>query len=116
MANAHAHAQHAEPNYMQIFVALTVLTVIELAVVFTPLGKFLIGLLLVILAVSKASLVALYFMHLKFEKSTLGVIALTPMILCVFLIFMLLPDLTAEEKQPAPAAVAAPASETAPSH
>jgi hypothetical protein len=34
-------------------------------------------------------------MHLKFERPTLGIIALTPMILCIFLIFMLLPDLTA---------------------
>ena len=35
-------------------------------------------------------------MHLRFERTTLGVIALTPMIICVFLILMLLPDLTDE--------------------
>jgi caa(3)-type oxidase subunit IV len=44
------------------------------------------------MAVSKAALVALYFMHLKFEVRTLGIIALTPMILCVFFLFMLMPD------------------------
>jgi len=92
-----AHA-HQEPNYMNIFWALAVLTAIEIGVVYLPLGKLMIGFLLVILAVTKASLVALYFMHLKFERTTLGVIALTPMILCVFLIFMLLPDLTASGK------------------
>jgi cytochrome c oxidase subunit 4 len=44
--------------------------------------------------VAKAALVALYFMHLKFENRTLGIIAVTPMILCVFLLFMLMPDAT----------------------
>jgi hypothetical protein len=32
-------------------------------------------------------------MHLKFEKRTLGIIALTPLILCTLLIVSLLPDL-----------------------
>jgi cytochrome c oxidase subunit IV len=100
---ANAHAQHAEPNYMNIFWALAVLTVIEIGVVYMPATKLLIGFLLVSLAGTKAALVAMYFMHLKFERSTLGIIALTPLILCVFLIFMLLPDLTAYNKQHTPA-------------
>lgn len=98
MANAHT-MEHEEPNYMNVFWALAVLTVIEVAVVYLPLSKLMIGFLLVLLAVGKASLVAMYFMHLKFERPTLGIIALTPMILCVFLIFMLLPDLTATGKE-----------------
>ena len=92
---ANAHAPHVEPNYMLIWLWLSILTVVEVGVVYLPLSKLSIGVLLVLLAVTKASLVALYFMHLKFERPTLGIIALTPMILCIFLIFMLLPDLTA---------------------
>jgi caa(3)-type oxidase subunit IV len=46
------------------------------------------------LAVGKAALVGLYFMHLRFEVRTLGIIALTPMLLCAFLLFMLVPDST----------------------
>jgi cytochrome c oxidase subunit 4 len=46
------------------------------------------------LAISKAALVAMYFMHLKFERLTLGMIALSPFILCLFLILMLLPDIS----------------------
>jgi cytochrome c oxidase subunit IV len=34
----------------------------------------------------------MYFMHLKFERRTLAIIALTPVILCIMLMFMLLPD------------------------
>src|SRR5215510_5774080 len=101
---ANTHAQHEEPNYMNIFWALAVLTVIEIGVVYLPASRLLIGFLLVALACTKATLVAMYFMHLKFERSTLGIIALTPMVLCVFLIFMLLPDLTAHNKLQTPAA------------
>ena len=86
---------HKEPNYMGVFWWLLALTIVEVAVIYTPLARLIIGFLLVGLALSKASLVALYYMHLKFEKRTLGLIALTPLLLCVLLIFALLPDLTA---------------------
>jgi cytochrome c oxidase subunit 4 len=84
---------HAEPNYIGVFWWLLALTVIEVAVVYLPLAKFIVVILLIGLALSKAALVAMYFMHLKFERLTLGVIALVPLILCVFLILMLLPDI-----------------------
>jgi cytochrome c oxidase subunit 4 len=84
---------HEEPNYMGVFVWLVILTVLELAVVYMPLTKMVIAVLLISLAVSKAALVALYFMHLKFERVTLGLVALSPFVLCVFLILMLTPDI-----------------------
>ncbi len=112
---AQARTQHVEPNYMNIFWALAVLTVIEIAVTYIPVHKLAIGTMLVILAASKAALVALYFMHLKFERPTLGIIALTPMILCVFLILMLLPDLTATDRLNA-ASPSPPAEVTTPAH
>ena len=84
---------HAEPNYMGVFWWLLALTIIEIAVIYTPLAKLIIVILLVGLALSKAALVALYFMHLKFERLPLGLIAVTPLILCIFLIFMLSPDI-----------------------
>ncbi len=84
---------HASPNYWMIWLYLFVLTVIEIAVIYMPLAKVVIVILLVGLACSKAALVAMYFMHLRFERLTLGIIALTPFILCVFLILMLFPDL-----------------------
>ena len=85
---------HAEPNYMGVFWWLLALTILEVAVIYMPMAKTIIVILLVGMAISKAALVALYFMHLKFERLTLGVIALTPFILCVFLILMLLPDIS----------------------
>jgi cytochrome c oxidase subunit 4 len=83
------------PAYGKIWWWLLILTIAEVLVALyvpEPLFK---GILLVGMALSKATLVALYFMHLRFETTTLLVIAFTPMIICGFLVFMLLPDLGA---------------------
>jgi caa(3)-type oxidase subunit IV len=83
---------HAEPNYMAVFYWLAALTAIEVGAVYLPLTKLAVGTILVVLAFTKAALVALYFMHLKFERRTMLLIAATPVILCVGLMFMLIPD------------------------
>lgn len=88
-----ATTTHDEPNYMGVFWWLLILTIIEIGVIYLPIAKLAIAIMLIVLAVTKAALVALYFMHLKFERTTLGLVALSPFILCVFLILMLLPDI-----------------------
>ena len=90
---------HATPNYMAIFWWLAILTVVELAVVFMPLSKITIGVLLCALALAKAALVAAYFMHLKFETKTLTWIAFTPLVIAILLIFALMPDSFAVAKK-----------------
>jgi len=89
------HIAQEERRYIQVFIWLAVLTALEIALTYTPLTRWVIGTGLVLLAASKASMVALYYMHLAHEKPTLKYIALTPAILCVFLVLMLLPDLGA---------------------
>jgi caa(3)-type oxidase subunit IV len=84
-----------ERRYLQVFAWLAVLTVIEIGVIYLPIPRFTIGAMLVLLAATKAALVALYYMHLAVEKRTLAYIALTPALLCVLLVFALLPDLGA---------------------
>lgn len=84
---------HTHPNYIKIFVILSVLTAVEIAITFLGLPRALLVVLLVGLAVWKAALVALHFMHLKIEKKTLTIVAVIPFILCVFLSLMLLPDI-----------------------
>jgi cytochrome c oxidase subunit 4 len=85
------HEKHG-PSYMAIFWYLAVLTVIEIAVIFLPIAKLAIGVMLVTLACAKAALVALYFMHLRLETKTLGYIALTPVVIGALLVLVLLPD------------------------
>ncbi len=85
---------HAEPNYISIFWWLLALTILEIAVIYTPIARLAIIILLVGSALAKAALVAMYFMHLRFERITLAMIAVTPLIICLFLILMLLPDMS----------------------
>lgn len=100
---------HTGPNYMTIFWWLFALTIIEVAVIFTPLAKLVIAILLISLALSKASLVAMYFMHLRFERRALGLIAVTPLVLGTLLIFILVPDHSAVPHKTADSVRVAPA-------
>ncbi len=84
---------HKEPNYMGVFWWLLVLTILEVGVIYMPIVRMAVVILLVGMAITKATMVALYFMHLKFERRTLALIALCPFVLCVFLILMLTPDI-----------------------
>ncbi|MDE0467192.1 MAG: cytochrome C oxidase subunit IV family protein [Candidatus Poribacteria bacterium] len=90
------HKEH--PKYMNIFWWLAGLTIVEIAVAIPDYSIVLKAILLIGLACSKAALVAIYFMHLKFEKRTLTIIVLTPFIICVFLVFALMPDLTSDTR------------------
>jgi len=45
----------------------------------------------------------MFFMHLKFEKATLALIAATPLILCTLLVFALLPDHNPKDHAPSTA-------------
>jgi cytochrome c oxidase subunit 4 len=84
-----ATTEHKHPNYVAIWVWLAVLTVIEVGVAFiSHFPKLTLMLILVALAIWKALLVALYFMHLKFERRTLRTIALIPLPLAVLLVLV----------------------------
>src|SRR6266446_727531 len=85
-------AEHKHPNYMAIFYYLAILTAVELGVIFLPIPKIFIAALLCVFAVWKAALVAMYFMHLKFETRTLALIAVTPLTIATLLVFVILPD------------------------
>jgi cytochrome c oxidase subunit 4 len=101
-------AEHSHPNYMAIFWWLAILTALELAVIFMGLPRLIVGILLCSLAVTKAGLVAMYFMHLRFETRTLGLVALTPLTIGTLLILLLVwdgnPVYHTSGVQPAPAA------------
>ena len=90
------HKDH--PKYMNIFYWLAALTAIEIGVAIPEYSIVLKAILLIGLACAKAALVAIYFMHLKFERKTLAIIVLTPFIICVFLVFALMPDLTSDSR------------------
>ena len=81
-----AHAPSApKPSYLRIFVFLAVLTVVEVAVAFTPMPHSARLLFLVALAIAKATLVAMYYMHLRFEGRVLRLIAVAPLLFAIIL-------------------------------
>jgi cytochrome c oxidase subunit IV len=80
------HARHSHPNYIGIWVALAVLTALELGVAFLDWSKTTLILILLGLAVWKALLVALYYMHLRFEPNRLRILAIAPLPLAVILV------------------------------
>ena len=83
---------HKQPNYAGVFWSLLILTICEIVVANLHYAKPPIVVTLVFLAVIKASLVALFYMHLKFEKYVIYVIVLFPLFLAVILTVMVLSD------------------------
>ncbi len=75
-ADDHAHEQ---PKYMLIWLYLAILTIAEVFVAFLAIPKWMIVVSLLVMAVWKALLVALYYMHLKFEPNRLRLVALAPL-------------------------------------
>ncbi|MBI4355065.1 MAG: cytochrome C oxidase subunit IV family protein [Candidatus Omnitrophica bacterium] len=72
---------HRQPNYLTIFWALLLLTLIEVAIAYLPWPRSVKMTSLISLAIVKALLVALFFMHLKFDRRLLAIIALIPLAL-----------------------------------
>jgi cytochrome c oxidase subunit 4 len=76
-------------TYLKIFGSLFVLTVIEVLISQSGMPYGLLVFTLVTLALVKAGLVAIYFMHLKFEARFLSVIAYAPLVVASILIFLI---------------------------
>jgi cytochrome c oxidase subunit 4 len=88
---------HPTPNYMRVFWYLLILTIVEVLVAYLPdwFGFPIVPMrmMLVVLAVWKAALVAMFFMHLKFEGRWKYVAVVPPAILATILVFLLMPDI-----------------------
>jgi cytochrome c oxidase subunit 4 len=84
--------------YLKVFVWLAALTAVEIAITYAPVSKLIINSALVLFSLAKAALVAMFFMHLKFERRTLSLFALAPLVLSVLLLISLLPDLSSSAK------------------
>jgi cytochrome c oxidase subunit IV len=85
---------HHEVPYFLIFAALLVLTAITVAIAFIKFPTELINVLLALaVAFVKGSLVAMFFMHLKFEGKLIYMMVIIPLILCVLIICALIPDI-----------------------
>jgi cytochrome c oxidase subunit 4 len=75
---------------MAVWLALFLMTVLEVGVAFLALSKLAVIGALVFLAVWKALLVAVYYMHLKYEPRRMWLLAASPLPLALILVFAVL--------------------------
>jgi caa(3)-type oxidase subunit IV len=79
--------KHSHPKYLYVFLALAILTLLELGVMYLP--EHLHPVLLLTLSFVKAALVVLYFMHLKTDSRWFAFIFLVPFVLVFPMIVVL---------------------------
>ena len=84
--------EHADPPYFLVWGVLFVLTMAEVGYAFMSLPKIWLALGLIFMAVWKALLVALYYMHLRFEPRRLWVLVTAPLPLAVILVIAVLTE------------------------
>jgi cytochrome c oxidase subunit IV len=97
-----AHAAHLEPEeyhehhvprgtYYAIFLALMGLTAATVGLAFVDLGSFNVTVALAV-AVAKATLVVMFFMHVKYSSPLIKLVVLSAIVWLGFLLFITLSD------------------------
>ena len=84
--------EHAHPRYILIWVILLVLTLAEVGYAFLDLPKVVLAVGLVFMAVWKAVMVAMYYMHLKYEPRRLWILAISPIPLAFILVLAVMTE------------------------
>ncbi|HEY6867032.1 MAG TPA: cytochrome C oxidase subunit IV family protein [Candidatus Eisenbacteria bacterium] len=89
----HGTGEHAHPGakeYLAIATVLTVLTAIEVAAFYIPSMKPVLVPTLLSLSAVKFSLVAMFYMHLKFDHRLFSWLFVVPMVIAALVIVALL--------------------------
>lgn len=84
--------EKVHPPYMLIWGVLAVLMLAKVGVSLLGLAQWMAMTLLVIISLVSALLVALYYMHLRFEPKRLWVLAFVPLPLILILILIVMQD------------------------
>ena len=85
------HTSHPTPStYFKVAIALSILTAIEVGIFYiTALGKGIIP-VLTVLSVGKFALVAMFYMHLKFDHKLFSTFFVTGLVLATIVVFALI--------------------------
>jgi cytochrome c oxidase subunit 4 len=76
--------------YIPVFIALGILTLIEIQIPGLDVAKGNQIFLLIVFAIGKAALVVLYYMHVRYEPRALALIAIIPLFLAIALLVTLI--------------------------
>ncbi len=85
-----AHAHPGAKEYLAIGLVLVVITAIEVAVFYIPSMKPVLVPVLLSLSAVKFALVAMFYMHLKFDHKLFSWLFVLPMLLAIFVIVALM--------------------------
>ena len=90
---AHHPTEHAHPGakeYLGIAVVLTVITAVEVAVFYVPAMKPILVPTLLFLSAVKFAMVAMWYMHLKFDHRLFSWLFVVPMVVMALIVIALL--------------------------
>jgi cytochrome c oxidase subunit 4 len=111
-----SHAEPTDKLYLTIAGALGVLTVISYVADLADLPRTALVFVVLAVAVVKATLVATYFMHLKFDWGNVKVMIIPALILSAVLVFALMPDMTFAQRDAVKRPAAAATEHAKPAH
>ncbi len=105
-AAAHADAGHHEPSkfhvYIQIAMILSVITGIEVVLIYLPIAKWFVVTSLLVLSTVKFMFVIFYFMHLRWDKPFCTILFFIGLVLASGTVWALLALFSAEASLPLP--------------
>lgn len=103
MTHAQPTTEHSQANavvrhtghpgakeYVAIAVILAIITAVEVAIYYLPALRPILPPVLIVLSLTKFSMVALFFMHLKFDSRFFSVVFITGILIAVFVFVVFL--------------------------
>ena len=87
-----AHAGGTIKSFSVVWIVLLVLTAIEVLLAYKQVPVEIMLTALLGLSVVKAAMIIAYFMHLKFERLSLFLTLFPMLIICILLMFIMMPD------------------------
>lgn len=94
------HTQSKFHTFVQIAMVLSIITGIEIVIIYLPIGKWLVVSSLVVLSTVKFLLVIFYFMHLKWDKVFCTILFFIGLVLALGTVAALLALFGAEASAP----------------
>jgi len=82
---AHEQAPASVATYVKVAILLTIITALEVGVIYIRRLTPILIPLLIVMATAKFALVALFFMHLRYDPRPLKLLFLGPLIIAVLL-------------------------------
>ncbi|MDP6453235.1 MAG: cytochrome C oxidase subunit IV family protein [SAR202 cluster bacterium] len=91
MSQEQAHAAHPTPGtYFKVAVTLSIITAIEVGIFYVnALGKGIIP-VLAVLSIGKFALVAMFYMHLKYDHKLFSTMFIAGLVLAVLVVFAII--------------------------